>query len=478
MGQRRSKLLIPTIVLFVILSLSNGAYGADTTTTTTTTTTPLTVRFTGGSISLLQLSESQLQVRFYYTKSSPEFHPRGNYSETWSISPAPQSGAATASYSWPNMGAGNSNGNAEWNSGYVFNATDLRSGTSYTVTFSGGYPGDSVSASRVITTLGSGWQTTTTVESSPESGSSTSSTTMRSPTTTIDAPIYMAQIDSENRVLQICVCSESFVRANPSRYPGTWVPAWMGVGGKNYPSPGMIYDWNAQNFYWPTPPTTTTSSTVPASGTTSTLVSGSITTSSSISESTSTPNSNSISSSTIAPVAPGASEVQVGGTSVAVETSIDTETGSATITAGEVSATINGGNTSTDEGDAPENALAFEVGSEVNLSASGFQPESEVDVIIFSEPTNLGQIKVDANGTVTAQVTLPSNLEIGNHTLVLNGVDAKNQPISVKFGLIVYGTDSITPIWVWLLVAALTLTLLASIWLNIQSRQRASISPS
>lgn len=168
----------------------------------------------------------------------------------------------------------------------------------------------------------------------------------------------------------------------------------------------------------------------------------------------------------------------MGGTSVAVETSIDTETGSATITAGEVSATINGGNTSTDEGDAPENALAFEVGSEVNLSASGFQPESEVDVIIYSEPTNLGQIKVDANGTVTAQVTLPSNLETGNHTLVLNGVDAKNQPISVKFGLIVYGTDSITPIWVWLLVAALTLTLLASIWLNIQSRQRASISPS
>jgi hypothetical protein len=75
-------------------------------------------------------------------------------------------------------------------------------------------------------------------------------------------------------------------------------------------------------------------------------------------------------------------------------------------------------------------------------------------------------------------VTLLSNLETGNHTLVLNGVDAKNQPISVKFGLIVNGTDSITPIWVWLLVAALTLTLLASIWLNIQSRQRASISPS
>ena len=167
----------------------------------------------------------------------------------------------------------------------------------------------------------------------------------------------------------------------------------------------------------------------------------------------------------------------VGGTSVAVETSVDSDAGSATIVAGDVSATITGGQAPAVDGEAPENALAFEAGSEVNVSASGFEPESEAEVIIYSEPTKLGRVKVDVNGTVTAQVTLPSDLKTGNHTLVINGVDAKNQPISVKFGLIVYGTESVTPIWVWLLVSILTLTLLASVWLNICSRQRAPIQP-
>lgn len=437
-------------------------------TTSTTTTIPSTVRFTGGSITLLQLSENQLQVRFYYTKSSVEFHSKGDYSETWSISPAPQSGDSSVSYSWPNMGAGNSDGKAEWNSGYVFNAFDLLPGTSYAVTFRGGYPGDSVSLSRVITTLGSGWQTTTTIGTSTTLSGGVTTTS-----TTIDPPLYMAQLDSENRVLQICVCSESFVRANPSRYPGTWVPAWMGVGGKNYPSPGMIYDWNTQNFFWPT---TTTTTTIQALETSTTLSSGSTTTSLGL-LSTSTSAANSVGTTSVAPVPPGIGEVQVSGTSVAVETSVDADIGSATIVAGEVSATITGGQ-APEGGDTPENALAFEAGSLVSLSASGFQPESDADVTIYSEPTNLGRLQVDANGTVTAEVTLPENLKSGNHTLVISGVDAKNQPIAVKFGLIVYGTESITPVWVWLLVAMLSLTLFASVWLNIQSRQRASISPS
>jgi len=282
----------------------------------------------------------------------------------------------------------------------------------------------------------------------------------------------------------------------------------MGVGGKNYPSPGMIYDWNAQNFFWPTT-TTSSTSTVPVSGTTTTISSGSTssvpvsgttttiytvfattvpasgTTTKPSADSTNTPpevasttsEANSVSTTSVAPISPGTGEAKVGDTSVAVETSVDTNAGSATIVAGDISATITGTQSPAADADAPENALAFEAGSEVNVSASGFQPESEAEVIIYSEPTNLGRVKVDVNGTITAQVTLPNNLKTGNHTLVINGVDAENQPISVKFGLIVYGTESVTPIWVWLLVSALTLTLLASVWLNIRSRQRAPIQP-
>jgi len=433
---------------------------------------------------LLDNSEREIQARITVFYSSGKDY-RWPFSSDCSAQ-----GTATWQYTIsPNQGSGSPehSGSTGSQSGFcgsqgsygTFHQRDLTPGTTYTIcaTVSHTYGGSASACLAAKTLVGEGSSTSST---SPTTTTPVSSTP--SSTTPSEVGGYMILIDTQSRAVQVLTKSQYDVALarNLLGYGGCGCFKWVPSGSS--PSLGMTYD-GSGGFAWPT--TTTTSSTVPASGTTSTLVSGatttepdSITTSSSRSESTSTPNSNSTSSSTIAPVAPGASEVQVGGTSVAVETSIDAETGSATITAGEVSATINGGNTSTDEGDAPENALAFEAGSEVNLSASGFQPESEVDVIIYSEPTNLGQIKVDANGTVTAQVTLPSNLETGNHTLVLNGVDAKNQPISVKFGLIVYGTDSITPIWVWLLVAALTLTLLASIWLNIQSRQRASISPS
>ena len=491
MGQRRKKLAVLATVSFIILSFSGSADGAETTTTTTssTTTTVGNVKtITGGIMVLLDNSEREIQARMTVFYSSGKDH-RWSYNSDCS---------AQGTMSWeytisPNHGSANTPHSQSTNSGHGFCGSQgsygsfhqygLTPGTTYTIcaTVSHTY-GGSASACLAVKTLGgetSSTSATTSTTTAP--GSSTPSSTTPS-----EVGGYMILIDTQSRAVQVMTKSQYDVALarNLLGYGGCGCFKWVTSGSS--PSLGMTYD-GSGGFVWPTTTTTTTttSSTVPASGTTSTLVSGSTTTepdsttlSSSRSESTSTPNSNSISSSTISPAAPGTSEVQVGGTSVAVETSIDTETGSATITAGEVSAIINGGNTSIDEGDTPENALAFEAGSEVNLSASGFEPESEVAVIIYSEPTNLGQIKVDASGTVTAQVTLPDNLKAGNHTLVINGVDTKNEPISIKFGLIVYGTDSITPIWVWLLVAALTLTLLASVWLNIQSRQQASISPS
>jgi len=120
--------------------------------------------------------------------------------------------------------------------------------------------------------------------------------------------------------------------------------------------------------------------------------------------------------------------------------------------------------------DENQNSLVFEAGADVSVSAVGFQPESEVDVIIYSEPTSLGKVSVDADGNLSAQITLPNNLETGNHTLVLSGMGFNKMPISVKFGIIVYGTSTNTPVWVWVLVAALLFGLAISIRQNMKQR--------
>ena len=68
-------------------------------------------------------------------------------------------------------------------------------------------------------------------------------------------------IDSNNIVIDKCVCSGSSVRANPSEYPGTWVPLRFGVGGweMSHPIIGWRYDPLTRNFYEPETPTETPS---------------------------------------------------------------------------------------------------------------------------------------------------------------------------------------------------------------------------
>jgi LPXTG-motif cell wall-anchored protein len=51
--------------------------------------------------------------------------------------------------------------------------------------------------------------------------------------------------------------------------------------------------------------------------------------------------------------------------------------------------------------------------------AQGFDPSTPGEVIVFSTPTLLGTFTTDVNGTFTGQMTLPPDIQPGEHTLVL-----------------------------------------------------------
>ena len=232
-----------------------------TTTAANTTTTAGSARFSSLGLSLLQLSENQFQVRpVYNVANGPLRFSAGSFSESYSIS---QNGAVLASGSWTHSGLTGIL-SASYDTDVISTGTgcsncardtqtsslSLKSGTTYDLSVTGGIPGNMVSASRSITTNGS------TATSSTISGGTTTTTT----TVFYNDPApYHAQINSNNVVIQICVCSASNILGNPSAYPGTWVPMWMGVNGKNYAGPGWTYDPVAQNFY---PPTSTTTSSI------------------------------------------------------------------------------------------------------------------------------------------------------------------------------------------------------------------------
>jgi len=426
-------------------------------TSSTSTTAPSGGhRITSGRIGLLQLSENQFQVRFYYTKSESGCMPQGNFSESWSVSPAPDDSRAQSSggRTWSSMGMCGS----EWDSGDVANVWGLRAGTTYTVTYSGGYPGNTVSSSRAIRTNGEGWQTTTTTTTDPTVGTSSS---VAATTTTMysDPPLYMAKIDSDNRVLEVCVCSEAFVRANPSRYPGRWVPAWMGVNGKNYPGPGWTYDPAAENFY---PPTTTTTST--SSTSTSTTVM--ITSTTSDDEPTvggTEPSTTEPTLSATMAVESGGAAVAVGGEEVVAESRVSED--GIQIVAGDVVANVSrsgdsAGSTSESE---ESDGSVFLAGDEVEVVITGLAPGSSADVVIYSEPRPLGQLVADSTGRVSGTVEIPKDMPTGSHTIVVSGLDVQGKLVEVRFGVMVVSPGSVIPTWMWglvvLLVAALGLSL-------------------
>jgi len=82
---------------------------------------------------------------------------------------------------------------------------------------------------------------------------------------------------------------------------------------------------------------------------------------------------------------------------------------------------------------------ALSVGQQVTLTGSGYLPGSTVTLVVYSTPTVLGTAVADANGSFTAQVTLPATLAGSHHSLVAAGVDGDGNPRNLRTDVTVAG---------------------------------------
>lgn len=85
-----------------------------------------------------------------------------------------------------------------------------------------------------------------------------------------------------------------------------------------------------------------------------------------------------------------------------------------------------------------ENGLA-------NVSGFGFLPGTPVYLWLFSEPRFLGELTVAADGTFIGQVSL-SGVEIGEHTLQVNGTSFDGLPRSANLGVLVNPAPTLSPV--------------------------------
>lgn len=96
------------------------------------------------------------------------------------------------------------------------------------------------------------------------------------------------------------------------------------------------------------------------------------------------------------------------------------------------------------------------------ISGAGFMPGSRADVWLFSTPTLLGSVTIDANGEFNGEVNIDGNVvSVGEHTLQLQGVGTDGFVRAANLGVVV--NDAVVEAtieeaagflwWLWLMVA-------------------------
>jgi hypothetical protein len=138
----------------------------------------------------------------------------------------------------------------------------------------------------------------------------------------------------------------------------------------------------------------------------------------------------------IAEAAPGEATILVGGEPV--ESTVARSNDQLVIAAGDMSATISG--VTADGAVAPldnDGNIRLSEGDQIQVEASGFAPNSDVEVWLFSTPTLLGTVTVNSEGAASAKFALPAGAENGNHRVALNGKNVAGEDASFAVGIVI-----------------------------------------
>lgn len=92
------------------------------------------------------------------------------------------------------------------------------------------------------------------------------------------------------------------------------------------------------------------------------------------------------------------------------------------------------------------NVTAVSPGATISVDCGGWAPNSTVEFIVFSQEGRLlGTAQTDADGNLSVDVTLPSDLQPGDHTLRLSGANAQGEPQNVDIAFTVEGDGAAQP---------------------------------
>ena len=126
-----------------------------------------------------------------------------------------------------------------------------------------------------------------------------------------------------------------------------------------------------------------------------------------------------------------------------------------------------------------DGSLVIKPGQKFQISGSGFAPNTEVFIWLFSTPQLLSNIEVAKDGTISADVALKLGLPPGKHTLQVSGVHPDGTTRAVMLDVVIPADTQPAEInqdndfWFWLIPVLVTLMIM--IVLIILYRKKKSV---
>ncbi len=70
-----------------------------------------------------------------------------------------------------------------------------------------------------------------------------------------------------------------------------------------------------------------------------------------------------------------------------------------------------------------------------------FEPESAVDITLYSKPTHIGTYQAGGDGMLSASISIPTTISAGYHRLVLSGKSSQGRHVEVYQTVLILGVD-------------------------------------
>jgi hypothetical protein len=170
----------------------------------------------------------------------------------------------------------------------------------------------------------------------------------------------------------------------------------------------------------------------------------------------------------------GQTAVQVDG--VKTDATVTRENNQMVVNAGSVSATLSG---SDNAGKTlpldTDGTVHLSAGDVIKVSVGGFEPESVVEVWLFSTPTQLGSAVVAADGTMSGIYKLPFGIKSGSHRVVVTAKLPNGKSTTFTLGILVGDISTTSTLTRVLIAIPITLAIGFGFLLPTQLRRRRKI---